>query len=101
MQGVKVSRDIYIQICGNDLIRDDKEITSASKTMRAAIGVSYLLENREAMKRAFPNLYSQYKVKPVDNYPDLLLKPYNISHRVRDMVRSGLTDTGRLQQRLL
>ena len=75
MQGVKVSRDIYIQICGTDLIRDDKgNYLCLEDNARCPSGVSYLLENREAMKRAFPNLYSQYKVKPVDNYPDLLLK---------------------------
>ena len=75
MQGVKVSRDIYIQICGTDLIRDDAgNYLCLEDNARCPSGVSYLLENREAMKRAFPNLYSQYKVKPVDNYPDLLLK---------------------------
>ena len=75
MQGVKVSRDIYIQICGTDLIRDDTgNYLCLEDNARCPSGVSYLLENREAMKRAFPNLYSQYKVKPVDNYPDLLLK---------------------------
>ncbi|RCL35055.1 MAG: circularly permuted type 2 ATP-grasp protein, partial [Puniceicoccaceae bacterium] len=75
MQGVKVSRDIYIQICGTDLIRDDAgNYLCLEDNARCPSGVSYLLENREAMKRAFPNLYSQYKVKPVDNYPDSLLK---------------------------
>ena len=75
MQGVNVSRDIYIQICGTDLIRDDEgNYLCLEDNARCPSGVSYLLENREAMKRAFPNLYSQYKVKPVDNYPDLLLK---------------------------
>jgi len=75
MQGVKVSRDIYIQICGTDLIRDDTgNYLCLEDNARCPSGVSYLLENREAMKRAFPNLYSQYKVKPVDHYPDLLLK---------------------------
>ena len=75
MQGVNVSRDIYIQICGTDLIRDDRgNYLCLEDNARCPSGVSYLLENREAMKRAFPNLYSQYKVKPVDNYPDLLLK---------------------------
>ena len=75
MQGVNVSRDIYIQICGTDLIRDDGgNYLCLEDNARCPSGVSYLLENREAMKRAFPNLYSQYKVKPVDNYPDLLLK---------------------------
>ncbi|MCG8601861.1 MAG: circularly permuted type 2 ATP-grasp protein, partial [Verrucomicrobiales bacterium] len=34
----------------------------------------YLLENRDAMKRAFPRLYRDSGVRPVSDYPDLLLK---------------------------
>lgn len=75
MQGVKVSRDSYIQICGTDLIRDASgKYLVLEDNARCPSGVSYLLENREAMKRAFPQLYSNTRVRPVDNYPDLLLK---------------------------
>lgn len=75
MQGLKVSKDSYIQICGTDLIRDDNgRYLVLEDNARCPSGVSYLLENREAMKRAFPQLYSKYRVRPVDNYPDLLLK---------------------------
>ena len=75
MVGVDVSRDIYVQICGTDLIRDDQgNYLVLEDNARCPSGVSYLLENREAMKRAFPKLYSNYGVRPVDNYPDLLLK---------------------------
>ncbi len=75
MEGLKISKDIYIQICGTDLIRDDAgNYLVLEDNARCPSGVSYLLENREAMKRAFPSLYSKYGVRPVDNYPDLLLK---------------------------
>lgn len=75
MVGVDVSRDIYVQICGTDLIRDDAgKYLVLEDNARCPSGVSYLLENREAMKRAFPKLYKQCGVRPVDNYPDLLLK---------------------------
>ena len=48
------------------------------------------------MKRAFPNLYSRYKVKPVDNYPDLLLKTLqHLSPRQGHGPSLCLTDTGR------
>ena len=36
-------------------------------------GVSYMLENREIMLRLFPELFSRYRVAPVENYPDELL----------------------------
>jgi hypothetical protein len=40
---------------------------------RCPSGVSYLLENRVAMKRAFPNLFSSVGVRPVDHYTQDLL----------------------------
>lgn len=73
MEGVRVPRDIYIHVCGTDLIRDGSgQYLVLEDNARCPSGVSYLLENREAMKRAFPNLYRQYGVRPVDNYPELL-----------------------------
>lgn len=75
MCGVDVPKDIYLQICGTDLIRDDKgKYLVLEDNGRCPSGVSYLLENREAMKRAFPRLYRECGVRPVDNYPELLLK---------------------------
>ncbi|MEM7010308.1 MAG: circularly permuted type 2 ATP-grasp protein [Verrucomicrobiota bacterium] len=75
MQGVDVSQDIYIHICGTDLIRDDKgEYLVLEDNGRCPSGVSYVLENREAMKRAFPNFYRDMRVRPVDRYPEQLLK---------------------------
>jgi uncharacterized circularly permuted ATP-grasp superfamily protein len=40
---------------------------------RTPSGVSYMLENREIMLRLFPELFSRYRVAPVENYPDELL----------------------------
>jgi len=75
MVGKKVPRDIYIHICGSDLIRDGNgEYLVLEDNGRCPSGVSYLLENREAMKRAFPGLYSALGVRPVSEYPELLLK---------------------------
>ena len=72
---VDVPKDIYLQICGTDLIRDDKgKYLVLEDNGRCPSGVSYLLENREAMKRAFPGLYRECGVRPVDNYPETLLK---------------------------
>jgi len=75
MVGVDVPKDIYIHVCGTDLIRDGEgRYLALEDNGRCPSGVSYLLENREAMKRAFPNLYRRYGVRPVDHYPELLLK---------------------------
>lgn len=59
MFGVKVPRDIYIHICGTDLIRDkDGKYFVLEDNGRTPSGVSYVLENRAVMKRVFPSLFS-------------------------------------------
>ena len=71
---VEIPRDIYIHICGTDLIRDDKgNYLVLEDNARCPSGVSYLLENRQAMKRAFPNFFPQAGVRPVENYSEELL----------------------------
>ena len=75
MIGFDVPRDIYIHICGSDLIRDEKgNYLVLEDNGRCPSGVSYLLENREIMKKAFPLTYRDMGVRPVEAYPELLLK---------------------------
>jgi uncharacterized circularly permuted ATP-grasp superfamily protein len=74
MMGFKVPRDIYIHICGSDLVRDrEGTYFVLEDNGRCPSGVSYLLENRVAMKRAFPNLFGSIGVRPVDHYTQDLL----------------------------
>ena len=40
---------------------------------RCPSGVSYVLENRQAMKRVFPKLFASYQVRPVDRVAQDLL----------------------------
>lgn len=73
-QGVDVPDDIYIHICGTDLIRDATgEYLVLEDNGRCPSGVSYMLENRQAMKRVFPKLFNRYAVRPVDRYAQELL----------------------------
>ena len=72
--GFDIPRDIYIHICGTDLIRDaDGQYLVLEDNGRCPSGVSYLLENRQAMKRVFPRLFGHYAVRPVERYPQELL----------------------------
>lgn len=71
---VPVPHDIYINICGSDLIRDDKgDYFVLEDNARCPSGVSYMLENRQAMKRAFPRVFPKSGVRPVEDYPIKLL----------------------------
>ncbi|HYE74051.1 MAG TPA: circularly permuted type 2 ATP-grasp protein [Blastocatellia bacterium] len=74
MIGINVPRNVYAHITGSDLIRDnDGEYYVLEDNLRSPSGVSYMLENRQAMKRCFPRLFEQYGVRPIDHYPQELL----------------------------
>jgi len=75
MFGVRVPRNIYIHICGTDLIRDkDGKYYVLEDNGRTPSGVSYVLENRSVMKRVFPALFSEYRVRAIEDYPFNLLQ---------------------------
>jgi uncharacterized circularly permuted ATP-grasp superfamily protein len=70
-----VPKDIYIHVCGTDLIRGaDGGWMVLEDNGRTPSGVSYVLENRRAMKRTFPAMFESVGVRPVDQYPQELLK---------------------------
>jgi uncharacterized circularly permuted ATP-grasp superfamily protein len=74
MMGFDVPKDIYMHICGSDLIRDrNGQYLVLEDNGRCPSGVSYVLENREVMKRVFPKLFSRHKVRPVGHYGQELL----------------------------
>lgn len=71
----EVPRGIYIHICGTDLIRDAQgNYLVLEDNARCPSGVSYVLENRRAMKRAFPGIFESIGVRPVEHYAQELLK---------------------------
>jgi uncharacterized circularly permuted ATP-grasp superfamily protein len=69
-----VPKNIYLHICGTDLIRDqDGNYLVLEDNARCPSGISYVVENRQAMKRVFPNLFAKYRVRPVEDYSQELL----------------------------
>ncbi|MEY2521401.1 MAG: hypothetical protein QOF24_3160 [Verrucomicrobiota bacterium] len=69
-----VPRNVYIHICGTDLIRDKEgAYLVLEDNARCPSGVSYVIENRQTMKRTFPSLLGQYRVRPVEDYSQELL----------------------------
>jgi uncharacterized circularly permuted ATP-grasp superfamily protein len=74
MIGLQVPRNIYIAICGTDLIRlESGEFVVLEDNLRVPSGVSYMLTNRRVMKRIFPHLFRGYNVRPIEQYTQLLL----------------------------
>ena len=73
--GVDVPKGVYVHICGTDLIRDrGGNYLVLEDNLRCPSGASYMLENRAALKRAFPRFYQSSKVKSLETYPRDLLK---------------------------
>jgi uncharacterized circularly permuted ATP-grasp superfamily protein len=74
MRGVHVPKDVYVSICGTDLIRlSSGEYVVLEDNLRVPSGVSYMLANRQVMKRVFPRLFTNYGVRPIDQYGKALL----------------------------
>jgi len=74
MAGLQVPRNVYIAICGTDLIRlENGEFVVLEDNLRVPSGVSYMLTNRRVMKRIFPELFRSYNVRPIEQYTQLLL----------------------------
>ncbi len=74
MVGVALPRGLYVHINGTDLIRDEAgEYRVLEDNLRTPSGVSYVLEDRQVMKRVFPNLIRDYRVRPVETYASDLL----------------------------
>lgn len=83
MIGVNPPGGIYTHICGTDLIRHkDGEYYVLEDNARCPSGVSYVLSNRETMKKVLSNLFLNHDVKPIDDYPEQLL----------DMIKSVAPD---------
>jgi uncharacterized circularly permuted ATP-grasp superfamily protein len=67
--GVDVVKDVYINICGTDLVRDaNGEYIVLEDNLRSPSGACYVLENRQVMKNTFPNTFERYNVRSVDAY---------------------------------
>ncbi len=74
MRGVKVARDIYVSVCGTDLIRiPDGRFVVLEDNLRVPSGVSYMLTSRKVMKQIFPSLFRKCGVRPIEQYGQALL----------------------------
>ncbi|HZY89682.1 MAG TPA: circularly permuted type 2 ATP-grasp protein [Gemmataceae bacterium] len=72
--GAVVPRDIYVHVCGTDLVRDaDGRYLVLEDNCRTPSGVSYMLQNRQVLKRVFPQVFGQHEVRVTDDYPAALL----------------------------
>jgi uncharacterized circularly permuted ATP-grasp superfamily protein len=68
--GVDPPQGIWAHICGSDLVRGaDGTMYVLEDNLRVPSGVSYMLENRQVVKRVFPEVFEAAGILPVDEYP--------------------------------
>jgi uncharacterized circularly permuted ATP-grasp superfamily protein len=74
MKDFPVRFGTYVHICGIDIVRDARgAFMVLEDNARTPSGVSYVVENRHLMSRAFPDLMSGHLLRPVDDYGRRLL----------------------------
>jgi uncharacterized circularly permuted ATP-grasp superfamily protein len=71
--GLKPPRGIWCHVTGTDLVRhSDGTVYVLEDNLRCPSGVSYVLQNRNVMKRTFPKVFATSRIRPVDDYPSRL-----------------------------
>ncbi|MDX1500651.1 MAG: circularly permuted type 2 ATP-grasp protein, partial [Woeseiaceae bacterium] len=71
--GMSPRHGVWANICGTDLVRGaDGTVYVLEDNLRVPSGVSYMLENRNVIKRVFPSLFHNHRVRPVSEYPTQL-----------------------------
>jgi len=75
MQDFTPPHAAYAHVSGIDLVRTGpQDFYVLEDNCRTPSGVSYMLENREAMLRLLPDLCAQHRIAPVLHYPEELLE---------------------------
>jgi uncharacterized circularly permuted ATP-grasp superfamily protein len=73
MQGFDPPQRAYTHVAGIDIVRvGPREFYVLEDNCRTPSGVSYMMENREAMMRLFPDLFARHRIAPVSHYPEEL-----------------------------
>ena len=73
--GLNPPKGTWCHVTGTDLVRhSDGKYYVLEDNLRCPSGVSYVLENREIMKRTFPQIFDNSNVRPVGDYPSYLFR---------------------------
>jgi uncharacterized circularly permuted ATP-grasp superfamily protein len=71
--GAQPAYGVWAHICGSDLVRGgDGTLYVLEDNLRVPSGVSYMLENRNVIKRVFPSLFRNHRIRQVSEYPTAL-----------------------------
>ncbi len=106
--GYRPPQNVWCHITGVDLIRDrDGQIYVLEDNLRCPSGVSYVLENRELMKRTFAHVFQGMSVEAIDDYPEQLLQtlldcaPEGVTHPVAVVLTPGIYNSAYFEHTFL
>ena len=72
--GLRPPNGVRAHVSGIDLVRDEKgTFRVLEDNVRVPSGVSYVIANRRAMTNAFPEAFATMRIRPVHDYPRMLL----------------------------
>ncbi len=73
--GFRPPGGVWTHVVGTDLVRNhDGTIYVLEDNLRCPSGVSYVLENREIMKRVLPEVFYGSTIASIEDYPERLLE---------------------------
>ena len=74
VMGIRPTNGVRVHVSGVDLIRDEAGVFRVLEdNVRVPSGVSYVIANRRAMANVFPEAFSTMRIRPVSDYPRMLL----------------------------
>ncbi len=72
MRGVRPAHDVFVSVCGTDIVRTNDGFMVLEDNLRVPSGVSYMLANRQAVKLSLRNLFRRHKVRGIEHYGQAL-----------------------------
>ncbi len=74
VMGIRPANGVRVHVAGIDLIRDEEgTFRVLEDNARVPSGVSYVVANRRAMANVFPEAFATMRIRPVNDYPRMLL----------------------------
>ena len=75
MVEIDLPHHIYTHVSGIDLVRnEDGQFYVLEDNLRTPSGISYLLESRQISEHLLPELFEEFDIAPVHQYPSMLLQ---------------------------
>ena len=106
--GFHPTNRVWCHVAGIDIVRDaDGQLYVLEDNLRCPSGVSYVLENREILKRTFPVIFGMMRVHPIDDYPDKLyetlctLAPPNVDSPTIAVLTPGIYNSAYFEHSFL